>query len=130
MNKGTVLQNPPALKINEALYSGKEMPPHVRLEQRIAWNLFLILDKAGFEPLKVDSGDEVVRISSWKGAMELLFNLDDAFLIIRKKGGDSTRYIRFVFGNEYDIVSDYSYAANDADGFGKLMDEFKPEVYA
>lgn len=131
------LQNPPALKINKLLYDndGKQMPPHVRLEQRIVWNLLLTLEKHGFKPYLVDDGEEHTRVTSKIGAMELLFNLDDAYLVLRHVSGVYTPdrdhqgvWIRFVFGNELDIVSDYT--ATEVNGFESIMSKFNPEVYA
>lgn len=116
----------PELDINKTLYSQRPMPPHVRREQRIVWNLFKALSALDFEPQKIDNGDEVVQVRSWKAAMEELFNLDDAFLIIKKD--EQGYFIRFVFGNDLDVISDYSYKENSQ--FTKLMDSFHTEVYA
>ncbi len=70
-----------------------------------------------------------------KDAMELLFNLDDAYLFLRHvsgvyppKGNHPTVWIRFVFGNELDIISDFSEIK--ANGFESIMNKFNPEVYA
>lgn len=127
------LQNPPSLRINKALYgpesySQKAMPLHVRLEQRIVWNLLLLLEIAGFDAINVDDGDEITKVSSKVGAMELLFNLDDAYLYLRHSRGKEKVWIRFVFGNELDVISDYSSGVRR--DFEQLMEEFKPEVYA
>jgi len=119
---------PPALKINEVLYKNREMPVHVRVEQRIVWNLMLALKAAGFEPLRVNDGDENTRVNTWKAAMERLFNLDDAIFSVSKN--NTGFWIKFVFGNGIDVVSDYSYSGRDTEGFNKLMDEFKPELFA
>ena len=119
---------PPKLKINDVLYRDHDMPVHVRLEQRIVWNLFLALKAKGFQPDKVFDGDEIIKTPTWKAAIEALFNLDDAHLYLKK--GTHQFWIFFVFGNEIDVISDYSYHKPDHEGFCKVMDEFKPEEFA
>lgn len=127
------LQNPPQLEINKVLYDKREMPTHVRLEQRIVWNLLFVLEKAGFHCVSVDDGDENTKTTGKVSAMELLFNLDDAYLFVKHDkavGIDSDRkqWIRFVFGNGVDVISDYN--ASSYQGFQKVMDGFQPEEYA
>lgn len=129
------LQNPPQLQINKVLYHDRSMAAHVRLEQRIVWNLLLTLEEKGFTSHYVDDGDEQTPATSKKAAMELLFNLDDAYLFLRHKDGDKdtrgmhrTVWIRLVFGNGVDVVSDYN--ASNWKGFENVMDKFDAEVYA
>lgn len=125
---------PPPLKINTLLYKDREMPVHIRVEQRIVWNLLLVLEEKGFVPHSVDDGDELTKVKSKKAAMEILFNLDDAYLFLSHKGGEKigdalrTVWIRFVFGNETDVISDYN--ASNWKGFEDAMDKFNPEAYA
>jgi hypothetical protein len=126
---------PPSLDINAVLYRDREMPVHVRLEQRIVWNLLLALEEKGFVPHLVDDGDEQTKVKSKKAAMELLFNLDDAYFFLAHKDGEKdtrgmlrTVWIRFVFGNELDIISDYG--DSKWKGFEDVMSKFNPEVFA
>lgn len=126
---------PPALGINKILYKNNPMPAHVKLEQRIVWNLLLVLEKAGFVPHFVDDGDEQTSAHSKIAAMELLFNLDDAHIFFTHKSKERlsehqlrTVWVRLVFGNGVDVVSDYN--AVDWNGFSKVMDKFDAEVYA
>jgi hypothetical protein len=125
------LKNPPQLKINKVLYKDQPMPVHVRVEQRIVWNLLLVLEAHGFIPHSMDDGDEVIKTPSKIKAMEELFNRDDAYLFLSHKsysGTLRTVWIRFVFGNELDIVSDYN--ATNWHGFENVMEKFEPEQYA
>lgn len=139
------LNNPPALAINALLYGTDKskgqlsvtLIPRVRLEQRIAWNLFQHISLAGFEPVTVDSGDDATTTNTWKHVMELIFNLDDARVNVQHKtkriAGDyqkNVHYIRFVFGNGIDCVSDWSYDDDDFDGFNAVMEKFDAEVYS
>lgn len=126
------LNNPPALAINALLYGNGEMPTRVRLEQRIAWNLFQHLSLAGFESQRVDTGDDIVATKTWKHMMEEIFNLDDAYVIVVHKDAPSSKghYIRFVFGNGIDCISDWSFNAADSDHFNATMERFEAEVYA
>ena len=128
---------PPPLDINAVLYRDRQMPVHVRVEQRIVWNLLLALEEKGFVPHYVDDGEEKTSTRSKKAAMETLFNLDDAYLFLRHKsergwpghtGSVRTVWVRLVFGNELDIISDYN--ASNWKGFEDAMDKFNPEVFA
>lgn len=121
------LQNPPSLKINKVLYKDSTMPVHVRVEQRIVWNLLLGLEKNGFTPHSVHDGDELTLARSKKAAMELLFNLDEATLYLKHNKSIESVWIRFVFGNELEVISDWN--AVNYHGFDKVMDKFNPEVY-
>ena len=128
------LQNPPALKINKLLYKDRSTPAHVRLEQRIVWNLLLVLEKAGFISHAVNDGEEEIKALSKTTAMELLFNLDDAYLFLshtsgEKLGSGALRrvWVRFVFGNGTEVISDYN--ASNWQGFENVMEKFDPEVY-
>lgn len=118
------LQNPPKLLINGLLYSDRDMPVHVRLEQRIVWNLLLVLSKGGWDVNVVDDGEEIINVNSAKAAMELIFNLDDCFVAFKKK--DRKAWVRLVLGNELEVISDFS----TTNGFQQIVDDFKPEVYA
>lgn len=136
------LNNPPALAINAKLYGtdkskrqfGITLIPRVRLEQRIAWNLFQHISLAGFEPVNVDSGSEITRTKTWKHVMEVIFNLDDAWVNVKHKtaGPDvAPHYIQFVFGNDgVDCINDWSFSMPDRDKFNATMDKFDAEVYA
>ena len=123
------LENPPELQINKVLYSNKSMPVHVRLEQRIVWNLLKALEDKCFRPVAVDDSEEVTRVTSKVAAMELLFNLDDAYLILKHDTEtDQKVWVRLVFGNGVDVISDF--AATNQHGFENVMDKFDAEEYA
>jgi len=96
------------------------------LEQRIVWNLLLVLEKNGFLVSMVDDGDEQTVVNTKKAAMELLFNLDDAYLFVTQ--GCNRFWIRFVFGNGVDVITDY--VDDPIDGFNSVMDKFDAEEYA
>lgn len=100
--------------------------PRRRLEQRIAWRLFQDLAAAGFPVVSVDDGDEVQLVADAKAAMELLFNLDDAWVNFKGR-----RAVRFVFGNSGDdCISDWRYATGDADGFNAAMERITTAIEA
>jgi hypothetical protein len=132
--KSNYLENPPALKINGVLYKDHSMPVHVRLEQRIVWNLLKVLAGKGFEVVGVHDGEEYTRVASRKAAAELIFNLDDCHVYFtfethEKAGGNLRKvWIRLVMGNELDVISDYN--ASNWHGFEDIVSKFDPEVYA
>lgn len=109
------------------LYGITPMPPHVRRERRIVWNLMKHLAVSGFKPMFVHDGNGYTAVSTPKEAMELLFNLDDARLYVQKTGKHA---ISFVFGNDLEIIADWGYTEGDPDGFNKAMEAFDVEMYA
>lgn len=56
----------------------------------------------------VNDGERITAVTSVKQGMDILFNLDDAHLMLGSPEGD-TGWVYFVFGNYgYDVISDYS----------------------
>ena len=96
----------PKLKINKTLYGNRSVPTHTLVEQIVAWKLLLKLEKIGFKVVSIDDGEEKPhRVYSKKGAMELMFNLDDCIVNFFK---DKEKYtLQLVFGNALDILSDW-----------------------
>ena len=143
------IEQAPALEIDKLLYKDKGGRPHARgvLERRIIWNLFRHLEAAGYKVASVYDGEEDTETADARAAMELIFNLDDAWVYfhrpadqiaaeranairIAKEEGteppedlDAPRYewIRLVLGNEFDIISDYGVKAGAT--FGRNGDE-------
>lgn len=98
-----------------------------RLERRIVAALCAHMGAAGWTPCGVYDGDDRTAVTDTRSAMELLFNLDDAHLFFRKGGNE--HWVRLVFGNGTDLVSDWSYSKGDRDGFNASIDSFDSEVY-
>ena len=122
--KPTVLQ-PPALRFDK----GMGMTANQAYERRIVWNLIHQLQAAGFEITGVDDGGELTaRGNNPLAAMEVIFDLDRATLLVRK-GEEIEHGIVLVTGNAGDIISDWNYFADDRDGFRRIMDAFEPEDY-
>ncbi len=127
----STIENAPALELDKVLYKDNPMPVHVRRERRIVWNLLLALEAKGFVSHSVDDGDEQTKTRTKKAALEILFNLDDALLYLSHKydnGRLRTVWVRFVFGNDMDVISDYN--ATNWRGFEDAMGNFNPEDYA
>jgi hypothetical protein len=108
---------------------GHKVSPNGKLERRIVANLIAHLAAAGFEPCAVDDGGEVIKAHDAKSAMETIFSVDDAWLLMRKAGG-KRHAIALVLGNGIDVVSDWNYSEGDADGFNAAMDAFDAEAFA
>lgn len=104
--------------------------PNGRLERRIVANLIAHLVARGWTPYELYDGETRAPVTDAKSAMELIFNLDDAWLYFRNAHG-RTHWVRLVLGNGCDLISDYSYARpGSGDGFDTAMQTFKPEDYA
>jgi hypothetical protein len=119
---------PPTLDIDKQLFDGRYMPPHCKVERRIVWNLLTGLEAAGFHVLAVNDGDGEDKTATIIEAMELVFNLDDCWVFV-KKGHYGNHAIRLVLGNGVDCVSDWSFHKDDNDGFNAWMEGFKPETW-
>lgn len=128
---GTVLINPPRLKIDEPIETKGGILPRGRLERRIVWNLLLHLEARGFVPNKVDS-DEGVRTPTALAVMEEAFNLDDCKVHFRRKGGGpGSAWVYLVFGNDgIDCISDAGWTRGKTDDFEKAIEDFDPEAFA
>lgn len=120
----------PALDHDALMLSkyGVKVSPNGRLERRIVANLIAHLAAAGFAVVGVYDGEEESPAADAKAAMELIFNLDESYVRFTKDG--AMRGVYLVLGNGIDIVSDYSYAEGDADGFDAAMQAFDAEAFA
>lgn len=107
------------------------------IERRIVWNLIAKLKAAGFTAVAVYDGEEYTKTPDAQAAMELIFNLDEASLrFIRSTDADAyaadpddvnEHGVLLVGGNGEDIISDWNYSADDADGFNAAMDRIVME---
>jgi len=135
------IEQPPSLKIDKVLYGRYEswpMPPHVRRERRIVWNLMLHLERAGWRVASVHDGENEFKLAKTgdkKTAMELIFNLDDARVIFHKERDDrpnattytAERFVHLILGNDLDCISDYT---SDLSDWSVAMEKFDPELLA
>lgn len=100
------------------------------LERAIVWNLCAHLAAAGFAVVAVDDGEEVTKTADAKAALELVFNLDEAWLYFRKGRNGRRRVVFLVLGEGDTIITDWSYTEGDADGFNAAMNAFNAEAVA
>jgi hypothetical protein len=122
----TLFTEPPALDI-ELWHSGAAPLPlreHHALECRIVWQLLQHLQASGFELLGIFDGEVTRRCDTHKGAMELLFTLDSAWLRVRKDGGRRGHNIPLVPGRGEGIIGDHWVAPGDPDRFAACMAGF------
>lgn len=123
----------PTLEIDREMLTkyGRKVSPTGRLERRIVATLIAHLATKGFELHSVYDGEVETKVHQTKGAMELVFNLDEASLRFHPYPGDMTKWhgVLLVMGNGEDIISDWNYSQGDADGFNAAMESFvAPEV--
>lgn len=123
------LTDPPALGIDaelKRLYGGSPLDQRQKNERSIVWNLCRHLNKHGFKAVAVYDGDDMVEVSDTLGAMELIFNLDQASLRVRKTGF-AEHGILLILGNGnegLDLITDWNYSEDNLDGFGAAMEAF------
>lgn len=123
-----IFENAPALEIDKVLYKNLPMPPRVRRERRVVWNLIKHLHANGWTVCKVYDGDEYTETSTAVSALEVIFNLDDAW--VGFISDSRTHYVRLVLGNDLEVISDWNFTDGDPDGFDAAMEKFDAEVYA
>lgn len=99
-----------------------------RGERRIVANLIHYLHGKGFAVVGVDDGECMEHRDTLKDAMELVFSCDESRVYFRGVTG-ATYWVLLVLGNGEDIVSDYTYTTDGADGWNAAMDAFDPAGY-
>jgi len=116
---------------------GSVVDPDMARERRIVHFLIQHLAAAGFSPSTVYDGEEETRVADGKGAMELIFNLDEASLRFRRSDDAKMTSptglehgVLLILGNGVDIVSDWNYEDGDPDGFNAAMETFDVEAFA
>jgi hypothetical protein len=113
-----------------AIFAGRTMPAHCKLERRIVWNLLRHLKANGWRPVIVDDGEERHSVESPEAAMDAIFAVDDSSLIVKREGVHGKRHrIVLIGGNGIDMISDHSYAEGDPDGFLAVMEAFDTEAF-
>lgn len=109
---------------------GTGISPLGRLERRIVANLFAHLEKNGFRVVAIDDTDDENPVDTSKAAMELIFDLDTAYVHISPQGGDDVHIIHLEIGNGIDLIVNYTFNEGDADGFEAVMQAFDAEAFA
>jgi hypothetical protein len=122
------VENAPALQLDKILYKHHAMLPRTKRERRIVWNLFKHLEARGWHVTSIDDGELINPVKTPLAAMELIFDLDDCLIFF--SNGKAAHYVSLILGNDLDVISDWSFAKEDADGFSAVMGQFDPEEFA
>lgn len=121
----------PALDVDKRMaeLGSPQTSVHARLERRVVANLINFLGENGWTPCEIGNFDhpEDYPITDMKSAMEMIFNLDEAYIYFKNDAGRK-HYVFFVRGNSpEELISDWSYARNEDDSFNAVMEAFNPE---
>lgn len=110
---------------------GHELDDRMQNERDIVWALCHHLAAAGFGLTGIYDGEELIRLTDPKEAMEHVFNLDECSLRFKFKGMLGERFptmsVVLILGNGndgLDIISDHSYPTEDPTGWNAAMDAF------
>lgn len=109
---------------------GRKVLVNGRLERRIVANLIAHLESNGFHVTSVYDGEEDIKVTDMKSAMELIFNLDDSRVYFSAGPTADDHSVVLVLGNGIDVVSDWTFTEGDPDKFYAVMDQFDGEDYA
>ena len=112
--------------------SGTRVRANGRIERAVAFNLLRHLAASGWDVVRVDDGDEQTTVTKESdpalAAMNLIFNLDIGWVHFAQAKG-AFHAVSLVLGNDgTDLVADWSYAKDDADGFNACMEAFDAEA--
>lgn len=119
----------PLLDIDKVLW--KDEPMHIRAknERKVIYAMLNELEGKGFKLVSVYDGENDEPATTVKEVMELIFNLDECRVYLKKEGYKAHN-IYYVLGNADDgseVAADWNYTEGDPDGFNEAMDAFKPE---
>ena len=96
--------------------------PPVYYAKPVVRRLFKALARAGFQPLRVDYGeDEDVQAPTWTRMFDAVFEVDDCIAFIARDG-EQPCWLRLIAYNGEDVVSDYNYRPGSV--FDTTMSEF------
>lgn len=134
------IEQPPALKHDAMMLRRfkQDLSARGHLERRIVWNLIRHLEGAGFRVFRTFDGDEWRYPKTAKGAMELIFNLDEVSLrfihaccgALRKDHKEAREHgVLLILGEGVDCINDWNYTEGDSDGFNAAMDAFDVEQF-
>ncbi len=97
---------------------GEEVSP---IERKIICHLFATAANGGWTLKYVDDGEDHIKVSSAWNAVDILDGLAEYADVFFVKNGNE-HGVRLIFGNDIDVISDWTYQYGDTDGFNKLMD--------
>ena len=134
------VEQAPSLEIDKQLFKDRPIFPRAALERKVVWNLLKFLQANRFELVSIYDGEEKIKVHNYPlQAMELIFNLDEISLRVRRcreweskdvVNRNPIHGILLVLGNDgWDAVSDWNYSDGDADGFCYTMDAFDGERF-
>jgi hypothetical protein len=102
---------------------GQKVGERGRTERRVVATLCALMLERGWVPVAVWDGERLEKTTDAKSAMEFIFNLDEASLRFAKPSNPKNWHgVLLVLGNGEDIVSDWNYSRDDADGFNADME--------
>ncbi|UDL15842.1 hypothetical protein QEH42_gp116 [Microbacterium phage Pumpernickel] len=81
---------------------------HNYVEAKVVKKIVKAFIKAGNPIAKIDDGEDVTDVRTLRDVQEVVFNLDECFLL-PKNGG----WIRIVLGNDWDCLVDYTVSLED-----------------
>lgn len=99
-------------------------------ERSAVERVITLLERKGFQVVGVYDGEETTHPKTPQEVLDLVFNLDESSIRVRKEGGKE-HGILIVLGNASDgseVVSDWNYIEGDPDGFDAAMDEITSDV--
>lgn len=105
-----------------------KVSPNGRLERRVVANLIAHLASRGFSIVGVHDYEELAPALDTKAAMELIFNLDECNLHFKDAAGEE-ECLCLVLGNGHEIVSDWFFSDEDANGWNKAVESFDAEKF-
>lgn len=98
-------------------YVCKYTPPEA---EAVIRRMFAALEAGGWTPYKVFDGEEMEKVTDLDSALEVIDAVEESDVYFRKDRDHHSVFL--IPGNGEDVICDYSYAIDDADGFNAIMD--------
>ena len=81
---------------------------HNYIESKVLRKIVKTFKDAGNPIVAINDTEEVVEVTTLRSIQEVVFNLDECYLITQSRD-----WIRFILGNEWDVICDYTLGIED-----------------
>lgn len=104
------------------------MSPEWQTARRITRKLIRTLKAEGWTVVSVNDGGDIHRPRTEAEAMEVIFDVDCAWVRFAKPApvetGRTSHSVMIIGSNGEDVISDWNSYPHDSDGFNALMEAF------
>lgn len=125
MNAAWTLIEAPSLAHDKMMATrfGSKLNQRMRTERKVVANLLEYLRSLGWNVIRVNDGEERTKVATTQAAMELMFNLDEVWVNVKRPTDKRAETLFFVFGNAgWECLNDYSLGTPEFDAAMEAFD--------